>query len=60
MIKINKNQLCYIANKNNQKSSIVFFMDADRELTVGEEFILRGKHKLKLVGFDEVFLMARA
>ena len=60
MITIPKHQVCYIANKNNQKSKIVFFMDKDRELTVGEEFILRDKHRLKLVAFDDVPLMARA
>ena len=60
MIKINKNQLCYLADKNNKKSNIVFFMDEDRELNIDEEFVVRGKHKLKLIGFDEVFLMARA
>lgn len=59
MIKIPKHKLCYIADKNNKKSNIVFFMDKDRELTVGEEFTLRDKHKLKLVGFDSVPLMIK-
>lgn len=59
MIKIPKHKLCYIADKNNKKTNFVFFMDEDRELQVGEEFILRDKYRLKLVGFDDVILMAR-